>query len=74
MDNRKSDTLIVPKKLLITAEERGVHFIASGIQYNIAKANVTDRKVQNLASYINVDSLRAIHKTRIRIKQVELIK
>ncbi len=34
-----------------------------GIQYNIAKANVTDRKVQNLASYINVDSLRAIHKT-----------
>ena len=34
-----------------------------GIQYNIAKANVTDRKVQNLASYINVDSLKAIHKT-----------
>ena len=34
-----------------------------GIQYNIAKANVTDRKVQNLASYINVNSLRAIHKT-----------
>lgn len=33
-----------------------------GIQYNIAKANVTDRKVQNLASYINVDSLKAIHK------------
>ena len=33
-----------------------------GIQYNIAKANVTDRKVQNLASYINVDSLRAIHR------------
>lgn len=34
-----------------------------GIQYNIVKANVTDRKVQNLASYINVDSLRAIHRT-----------
>ena len=34
-----------------------------GIQYNIAKANRTDRKVQNLASYINVDTLRAIHKT-----------
>ena len=34
-----------------------------GIQYNIAKANVTDRKVQNLASYINISSLRAIHKT-----------
>jgi group II intron reverse transcriptase/maturase len=34
-----------------------------GIQYNIAKANVTDRKVQNLASYINVCTLRAIHKT-----------
>lgn len=34
-----------------------------GIQYNIAKANATDRKVQNLASYINVNSLRAIHKT-----------
>ncbi len=72
---------IVPKKLLITVEERGVHFIASsksescrqrradiminellGIQYNIAKADVTDRKVQSLVSYINVDSLRAIHK------------
>lgn len=34
-----------------------------GIQYNIAKANVTDRKVQNLASYISVNSLRAIHRT-----------
>ena len=34
-----------------------------GIQYNIAKANRTDRRVQNLASYINADSLRAIHKT-----------
>ena len=33
-----------------------------GIQYNIAKANATDRKVQNLASYINVGSLKAIHK------------
>ena len=28
MDNRKSDTLIVPEKLLITVEGRGVHFIA----------------------------------------------
>ena len=34
-----------------------------GIKYNIAKANATDRKVQNLASYINVESLKAIHKT-----------
>lgn len=34
-----------------------------GIQYKIAKANKTDRKVQNLASYINADTLRAIHKT-----------
>ena len=34
-----------------------------GIHYNIAKANVTDRKVQNLASYINADSLREIHRT-----------
>ena len=33
-----------------------------GIQYNIAKANVTDRKVQNLAAYINKDSLMAIHR------------
>lgn len=60
MDNRKSDTSIIPKKLLITVEGRDVHFIASsksescrrrradimvnellGIQYNIAKANVT---------------------------------
>ena len=28
MDNRKSDMLIVPEKLLITVEGRGVHFIA----------------------------------------------
>lgn len=34
-----------------------------GIKCNIAKANATDRKVQNLASYINVESLKAIHKT-----------
>ena len=34
-----------------------------GIQYNIVKADRTDRKVQNLASYINVNTLRAIHKT-----------
>ena len=33
-----------------------------GIQYNIAKADKTDRKVQNLASYINVNTLRTIHK------------
>ena len=39
-----------------------------GIQYNIAKANATDRKVQNLASHINVDTLRAIHKTMDRRK------
>ena len=35
-----------------------------GIQYNIAKANRTDRKVQNLASYINKDILKAIHKVK----------
>lgn len=34
-----------------------------GIQYNIRKANVTDRKVQNLVSYLNTDTLSAIHKT-----------
>lgn len=34
-----------------------------GIQYNIAKANRTDRRVRNLASYINEDTLRAIPKT-----------
>lgn len=39
-----------------------------GIQYNITKANRTDRKVQNLASYINADTLRAIHKTMDRRK------
>ena len=33
-----------------------------GIQFNIAKENRTDRKVQNLASYINENTLRAIHK------------
>lgn len=39
-----------------------------GIQYNIRKANVTDRKVQNLASYLNADTLAAIHKTMKRGK------
>ena len=34
-----------------------------GIQYNIAKADRTDRRVQNLASYINEHTLGAIHKT-----------
>ena len=34
-----------------------------GIQYNIVKANRIDRKVQNLASYINEDTLKAIYKT-----------
>ena len=34
-----------------------------GIQYNIKKAKVTDRKVQNLASYLSADVLTAIHKT-----------
>ena len=33
-----------------------------GIQYNIIKAYRTDRKVQNLATYINKSTLRAIHK------------
>lgn len=32
------------------------------IQWNIAKAEQTDRKVQNLASYINVEVLKEIHK------------
>ncbi|CUX58048.1 Group II intron-encoded protein LtrA [Clostridium sp. C105KSO15] len=38
------------------------------IQYNIAKANRTDKKVQNLASYINKDTLRAIHTTMDKTK------
>lgn len=33
-----------------------------GIQFNIEKAERTDGKVQNLASYLNEDVLRAIHK------------
>ncbi|MCD7815009.1 MAG: group II intron reverse transcriptase/maturase [Lachnospiraceae bacterium] len=33
----------------------------SEIQYNIAKADITDGRVQNLASYINVDLLEEIH-------------
>ena len=32
-----------------------------GIQYNIAKANRTDRRIQNLASHIDVTMLRDIH-------------
>lgn len=33
-----------------------------GIQFNIAKADRTDKRVQNLASYINANTLREIHK------------
>ena len=33
-----------------------------GIQYNIEKADRTDKKVQNLASYINADLLREMHR------------
>lgn len=39
-----------------------------GIQYNISKASRTDGKVQNLATYINKSSLRAIHKTMEKTK------
>ena len=34
----------------------------AGIQRNIEKADRTDRKVQNLASYINVETLKVMHK------------
>ena len=34
----------------------------AGIQRNIEKADRTDKKVQNLASYINVETLKAMHK------------
>lgn len=40
----------------------------SGIQFNIAKANRTDGKVQNLASYINEETLRSAHKQMSRNK------
>ena len=33
----------------------------SGIRYNIEKANITDKRVQNLAPYINVETLNAAH-------------
>ncbi|MDD2215521.1 MAG: group II intron reverse transcriptase/maturase [Eubacteriales bacterium] len=39
-----------------------------GIQFNIRKADRTDEKVQNLASYINIDTLRTIHKQMNRHK------
>ena len=48
------------------ADERELKNMVSellGIQYNIAKANRTDRKVQNLASYIKavcVNSARTV--------------
>lgn len=32
-----------------------------GLKYNITKANRTDGKVQNLAAYINVSALKAVH-------------
>ena len=35
----------------------------TGIQRNIEKAERTDRKVQNLASYINVETLKKAHKS-----------
>ena len=34
----------------------------AGIQRNIDKADRTDRRVQNLAAYINVNTLKAVHK------------
>lgn len=40
-----------------------------GIKCNIAKADKTDRKVQNLASYINVNTLREIHETMDKDKE-----
>ena len=39
-----------------------------GIQFNIDKANRTDQKVQNLASYLTVDMLRSIHTQMSRRK------
>lgn len=36
------------------------------IQWNIAKAEQTDRKVQNLTSYINVEVLKEIHEASLR--------
>ncbi|SHJ30622.1 group II intron reverse transcriptase/maturase [Dethiosulfatibacter aminovorans DSM 17477] len=39
-----------------------------GIQFNIAKADRTDGKVQNLAFYINIDTLRSAHKQMSRNK------
>ena len=41
-----------------------------GIQYNIAKANKTDRKVQNLASYINEDTLKAVSYTHLTLPTI----
>ena len=38
------------------------------IRYNIDKADRTDGKVQNLASYIDVDLLRAIHRRMAKNK------
>ena len=42
----------------------------SDIQYNIAKADITDGRVQNLASYINVDLLKEVHYSMDRNKAV----
>lgn len=39
-----------------------------GIQFNIAKADRTDGKVQNLASYINIDTLKSAHNQMSRYK------
>ena len=44
----------------------------AGIQRNIEKADRTDRKVQNLASYINVESLKAMHKKMDAKKAVRI--
>jgi len=34
----------------------------SGIRYNVEKANRTDGKVQNLAPYVNMETLKEAHK------------
>ena len=54
------------------ADERELMIMVNellGIQYNIAKTNRTDRKVQSFASYINEDTLIEIHKTMDKRKE-----
>jgi group II intron reverse transcriptase/maturase len=50
------------ERTIRTGETREMGNGLFGIRYNIEKANRTDRRVQNLAPYINVETLKEAHR------------